>query len=137
VASDARAGGALVNRADTAADPAGRDAVGAGGGAGTVLLPAVHRVGSVTVAVSTDGSSPALARWLRDRVADGLADADVGTLAELVDRTRAALRSAGGDGPPVDWATVLDRVAPLVAVGRVDRARELLAELTGTAIRST
>jgi precorrin-2 dehydrogenase / sirohydrochlorin ferrochelatase len=33
------------------------------------ILPALHRRGPITVAVSTAGSSPALAQWLRDRFA--------------------------------------------------------------------
>jgi precorrin-2 dehydrogenase/sirohydrochlorin ferrochelatase len=33
------------------------------------ILPAVHRQGSVVLAVSTGGASPALAQWLRDRFA--------------------------------------------------------------------
>jgi precorrin-2 dehydrogenase / sirohydrochlorin ferrochelatase len=35
----------------------------------TFILPAIHRHGDVTVAVSTNGASPALAQWLRDRFA--------------------------------------------------------------------
>jgi precorrin-2 dehydrogenase len=33
------------------------------------ILPAIHRRGDITVAVSTGGASPALAQWLRDRFA--------------------------------------------------------------------
>jgi precorrin-2 dehydrogenase len=33
------------------------------------ILPALHRRGLITVAVSTAGASPALAQWLRDRFA--------------------------------------------------------------------
>jgi siroheme synthase-like protein len=34
------------------------------------ILPAVHREGAITVAVSTGGASPALAQWIRGRVAE-------------------------------------------------------------------
>ena len=33
------------------------------------ILPAIHRRGPITVAVSTAGASPALAQWLRDSFA--------------------------------------------------------------------
>jgi len=35
----------------------------------TFILPALHRRGPITLAVSTAGASPALAQWLRDRFA--------------------------------------------------------------------
>ena len=48
-------------------------------------LPAVHRDGAVTVAVATDGQSPAFAAWLRDRVRDAL-PIGVGEIAESARR---------------------------------------------------
>ena len=128
VTVDALAGGALVNRAGSQDGGTGRDVPVAG----TVLVPAVLRVGSVTVAVSTDGTGPALARWLRDRVAAGFDGDDVATLADLVGEARAELLAGGGG--QVDWPSTLDRVAPLVAEGRIDEARGLLGGLVGTAM---
>ena len=40
----------------------------------TFILPALHRRGPITLAVSTSGASPALAQWLRDRFAAQIGD---------------------------------------------------------------
>lgn len=64
VAADATALGVWVNSAD---DPQNC----------SFILPAITRRGPVTVAVGTDGSSPALARHLRDRIADELLGPEV------------------------------------------------------------
>jgi len=49
------------------------------------VLPAVHREGPIAVAVSTGGASPALAQWLRARVAELVGPRH----AELAERLRA------------------------------------------------
>ncbi len=113
VVADARALGVLVNRAG--GDPQG-----------TVRFPAVIRRGPVTVAVSTGGASPALARWLRDRIADRLPPG-LETVAGLVEEARAEWRASGRPTASVDWATLLDdRVLPLVEAGRIEEARAAL-----------
>jgi siroheme synthase-like protein len=61
VADAAAALGLLCNVAD---DPA----------ASSFHLPAVHRAPGVVVAVSTEGTSPARAKRLRNRIAEWLAD---------------------------------------------------------------
>jgi siroheme synthase-like protein len=110
---DARSAGVWVNCAD---DP---DHC-------TVVLPAVHRDGPVTVAVSTGGTSPALAAWVRRRVAAALGP-DLGTLAELLGRARADLHRHGRSTETVDWAGLLDGALPdLVAAGRLDDAEALV-----------
>jgi len=133
VSADAASAGALVNPADT---PTGS---GDGGrpATGTVLLPAVHRDGPVTVAVSTDGAGPPLARWVRDRLAEELDMAHVAVLAELVIEARGGLIGAGIAGSALDWPGALDRIAPLVADGRVDEARSILADLVAEAGRTS
>ena len=57
-------------------------------------LPALVRSGPVTVAVASEGSSPALSAWLRDRVADALPGDEQGLtrLARLCDALRTAHR---------------------------------------------
>jgi siroheme synthase (precorrin-2 oxidase/ferrochelatase) len=133
VVDDARASGVMVNRADRR--PAGSDDGGGGDGReregregreGTVQLPAVLRRGPVTVAVATGGASPALARWLRDRIAASLPDR-LETLTDLIDEARGELRAAGRATDSVDWADLLDRtLLPLVEADRIDEARAAL-----------
>jgi precorrin-2 dehydrogenase / sirohydrochlorin ferrochelatase len=98
VAADATAAGIWVNAADQPA-------------ACTFILPAVARNGPLTIAVSTDGSSPALARRLRDRAAALLTDAAVALAGELAER-RAAVRDAGRSTEDVDWSELIDPVVP-------------------------
>jgi siroheme synthase-like protein len=47
------------------------------------ILPALHRRGPITVAVSTAGASPALAQWLRDRFAAEIGDEHARLAVEL------------------------------------------------------
>ncbi len=115
VAADADAAAIWVNSAD---DP----------GRCTFHLPSVHRDGPVSVAVSTGGASPALAIWLRRRAADALGPG-LGDLAGLLDEARRRLQAAGRPTSAVDWPAVLDGPLPrLVQEGRVDEARQLLAD---------
>ncbi len=97
---------------------------------GDLLLPAVHRDGPVTVAVSTDGSAPAVAGWLRGRIAGTLGHG-LPILVELVVEARGALRAAGQPTGSVDWPSLLERMAPLVDGGRVDEARAVLRAAIG------
>ena len=94
VAREGRARGVWVNAAD---DPAHCAAI----------LPAVVRRGAVTVAVSTGGASPALARAVRERLERALPDA-YGPLAEIAKTTRADLRAAGRRASADDWLAALD-----------------------------
>ena len=66
------------------------------------ILPAVARNGRITVAVSTDGASPALARELRNVVAELLTD-DLAALAEQLAAERSAIRSRGESTEDIDW----------------------------------
>jgi siroheme synthase-like protein len=92
----------------------------------TFVLPAVTRDGSVTVAVSTGGSSPALASWLRRRIADTVVPG-LGPLAELLDEARASIHARGASTESVDWEALLDGPLPaLVLEGDEAAARRLL-----------
>ncbi len=117
VAAEADAAGVWVNSAD---DPAHC----------SFILPAVHRDGAVTIAVSTAGLSPALAAWLRSRLAASCGGG-LDTLARLLDETRQQLRAEGRRSDTVDWATLLDGELPsLVRAGDLDKARAVLHRAT-------
>jgi len=79
----ARDHGTLVNRTDRSG---GRDV-------DSVVVPATVRDDPVSVAISTGGESPALARYLRQQVEAEIEDA--GAMAELSGRLRADLKAAG------------------------------------------
>jgi precorrin-2 dehydrogenase/sirohydrochlorin ferrochelatase len=98
---------------------------------GTIRLPAVHRDGPVTVAVSTRGSSPALARWLRNRISDALGS-DVAVVATLLAEARRDLVQSGRSSDTVAWDELIEhRIVPLVRAGRIEEARSVLAEAAG------
>ena len=101
VAAAATAAGLWVNAADQPEDC-------------SFILPAIARNGPLTVAVSTGGASPALARRLRDHAGRLLTD-EVVALAEQLAADRAAVRAAGGSTEDVDWSAAIDRV-----VGPID-----------------
>ncbi|MBI4935136.1 MAG: bifunctional precorrin-2 dehydrogenase/sirohydrochlorin ferrochelatase [Actinobacteria bacterium] len=91
VGRDATAAGVWVNSAD---DPENC----------SFILPAVTRRGPVVVAVGTDGSSPALARHLRDRIASEILTAEVETAAVELARQRAEFHAQGISTETVDWS---------------------------------
>ncbi len=92
----------------------------------TFVLPAVTRDGSVAVAVSTGGASPALASWLRRRIADAIGPG-LGPLASLLDEARQRIHARGSSTETVDWEALLDGPLPaLVRQGNIDEARLLL-----------
>jgi len=92
----------------------------------TFVLPAVTRDGSVSVAVSTGGASPALASWLRCRIADAVGPG-LGALASLLDDARRRVKARGESTETVDWTALLDGPLPdMVRRGDLDEARLLL-----------
>jgi siroheme synthase-like protein len=118
VYADAEGAGVWVNSADDRAHS-------------SFILPAVHRDGAVTVAVSTGGLSPALASWLRTRLAAQCGE-NLGTLAEVLAEARLRLREAGGRSDSVDWAKLLDGPLPdVVRSGDLDNARAIVRSAVG------
>ena len=116
VARDARAVGVLVNAVD---DPAHCD----------FILPAVLSRGGITVAVSTGGASPALARAVRDELGAYLDRDDYAALARVVTDVRRILRGQEIRVPWERWQAALGgEVRALVRADRLDTARERLLE---------
>ena len=113
VYDDAEAAGVWINSAD---DP---DRC-------TVTLPAKLRQGRLTVTVSTAGHSPAVAAWLRDRLADELGP-EYDQLIGLLGDERSRVQSEGRSPQDLDWRSALDSgILELIRAGRLDAARERL-----------
>lgn len=116
VACDARASGALVNVVDDAE-------------LSDFIVPSyVHR-GDVTLAISTAGRSPALARKLRTRLEEDYGP-EYAFLARLLGDVRAELRQrcVKVSGEAWQQALDLDRLLALVRKGEHERARAALLD---------
>lgn len=81
------------------------------------ILPAIARRGRVTVAVSTDGASPALARELRNVIDEFLTD-EIGALAETLAAERAAVQASGASTEDIDWTERVRRGIAEAIAGR-------------------
>ena len=97
----------------------------------TFILPAVVRRGELSVAVSTGGTSPALARAIREELERYLT-AEYVTLAEIAAEARRELRAAGRVADAETWRRALQ--APevrrlIVERGRAEAKRHLLERL--------
>lgn len=124
--NDARATGVPLNAAD---DPANCD----------FILPAVVRQPPLTVAISTGGGSPAMARRIREELTDYL-DADTSSLAELVAEVRAEFRDRGvfRSIPAEAWQTAMDsRLRILLSQRRRDEAKALLESRLNSAMTAS
>lgn len=120
LSAEARRRGILLNAAD---DPANCD----------FILPAVLREPPLTIAVSTGGGSPAIARRVREELTAYLSE-DAAPLAELVAETRADLRRRRVFRPiPADaWQAAIDgRLRALLAQRRRGQAKALLLARLG------
>ncbi|WP_208028328.1 precorrin-2 dehydrogenase/sirohydrochlorin ferrochelatase family protein [Rhabdothermincola sediminis] len=89
-------------------------------------LPARLRRGRLLLAVSTAGSSPAVATWLRRRLEREIGP-EYGELVELVAEERERIRAEGRSTEEVDWQRALDSgMLELIREGRLAEAKERL-----------
>ena len=122
IAADCRRRNLLVNVAD---DPEHCD----------FILPSVVRKGTITLAASTAGASPALARKLREDL-EAYLDDDMPLLAELLGEVRRDLQARGCTVSSDAWHRAIDsRLRALLAQGRYDEARERLLASLGVEAR--
>jgi len=116
IAREARSQGILVNVVDDAEYC-------------DFILPSLVRRGDMTIAVSTAGRSPALARKLRTRLEQDFGE-EYAALIVLVDEVRRELKQQGITVDSEIWqdALELDLLIGLVKLGQTEKARALLME---------
>jgi precorrin-2 dehydrogenase/sirohydrochlorin ferrochelatase len=113
VARDGEAANVFVNSAD---DPTNC----------SFILPAVVTRGDLQLTVSTNGNSPAFARWARRQLEQLFTDAHAQTL-ELLAEVRAEVRAVHGTSELPGWEAAIDGdLVALVAGGELEQARARL-----------
>ena len=89
-------------------------------------LTSVLRQGDLVVTIGTGGRSPALAAWLRRRLAEELGP-EYATLLDVLSEAREELRAAGRSSEDPDWQSAIDSgMLDAIRAGRVDEAKEIL-----------
>lgn len=95
------------------------------------ILPSVVRKGKITLAASTSGASPALARRLREELDAYLTD-DMPALADLLAEIRAEIRKRGLKVDSDTWQQAIDgQLRVLLAQRKYGQARARLIERLG------
>ena len=114
VAGEARRNAVLVNVVDDAANS-------------DFILPSLVRRGDITIAISTAGKSPALARKIRTRLEKVFGD-EYASLALLIDEVRTEVKRQGikVDGDAWQDAIDLDLLLELVRKGDSEKAGSIL-----------
>ena len=114
VAEEARKNAVLINVVDNADNS-------------DFIAPSYLRRGEITIAISTAGRSPALARKIRTRLEKNLGD-EYAALALLIDEVRAEVRRQGikVNGDAWQEALDLDLLSDLVRMGNNEEARDVL-----------
>ncbi len=114
IAKEAKSKGVLVNVVDDAENS-------------DFILPSYVRRGDITIAVSTAGRSPALARKIRTRLEKDFGD-EYASLAVLIDEVRAEVKRQGIEVDSDAWqeALDLDLLSDLVRRGDREKAKDVL-----------
>jgi len=114
VAEEAGRVGALVNVVD---DPEPSD----------FIVPSLLRRGNLSIAISTGGMSPALARKIRTRLEESFGK-EYASVVSLVEETRSAMRRKGMKIHAERWqdALDLDLLARLLRKGQKEKAKAAL-----------
>ena len=95
------------------------------------ILPSVFRRGALTVAVSTGGASPTMARLVREELEARLPD-DVAPLTDVMAEVRRSLHEGGISLDAERWWQALDNeLRSLAAAGRTAEAQARLRERLG------
>lgn len=102
------------------------------------IAPAVVQQGDITLAVSTNGKSPAFARFLREQL-ESFVTPEYGDLLEVFEKVRRELRRRHVRVVADRWQQHIDNdLRDLVRAGRLNEAEErLLADLTDDAITAS
>lgn len=116
IVKEAKETGVLINVVD---DPDNSD----------FIVPSCLRRGDITLAVSTSGRSPALARKIRERLEKDLGS-EYAVMALIIDQVRMELKRQGIKVNGDDWqkALDLDLMAELIKKGDKERARAVLLD---------
>lgn len=118
VVRDARGMGLWVNAAD---DPTNCD----------FILPSVLRRGALAVAVSTDGASPAFARFVREEL-EQVVSRDYAAMLDIAAEVRLELRQKGRAASAEAWRCALDgQFRGLAATGEREAAKRRLLDSLG------
>ena len=92
----------------------------------TFIAPSVVRRGEVTIAISTGGASPALARRFREELSRSSL-LEYSDLAPLLSEARAELKRMGVSVDPGHWQTCIDQtLLDMVQAGKMEEARGTL-----------
>ena len=125
VAGDARKAGVLVNVADDL-EPS------------DFIIPSFFRRGNLTIAVSTSGVSPALARKIRSKLEKSFGE-EYGSLLSIIGEVRSAIKEKGIIVDVEAWQDALDLslLIRLVQAGQGEKAKAFLLYKLGASQRGT